>query len=240
MGKASRRAFLAGLVAAGCGAARPLRRAPRADRPLDAAEIASSIVEGKAWSLYHIERVRHSPASLLIRSVDGIGYFLDAADLDVQDDIDRAFAVAPRVSSFDSVQVLQHSLSVERAAAAIAAVSDASDPPADPLPWLGFPAAEVSLGNLRRIVSAPEEGLLVIVPASDPLAPVQFVGSGGLPPRCACCSPSRPTTRCRACPSHPPLPMPASPVPSIEAAGPRFPSWRGAPARHKRSATPSW
>ncbi|MBW2457125.1 MAG: hypothetical protein JRI68_21595 [Deltaproteobacteria bacterium] len=179
--KASRRAFLAGMFAAGCGASTAPRRRPAGrHRPRDAAEIASSIVRGRAWSLYHIEGARHCPASLLIRSVDGMGYFLDAADLDVQTDIDRAFAVAPTVESFDSVQVLQHSLSPNRAADAIAAVSAASDPPGEPLPWLGFPAAEVSLGKLRRIVAAPEDGLLVVVPVDDPIAPVQFVGSGGL------------------------------------------------------------
>jgi hypothetical protein len=131
--------------------------------------------------LFHVHRARYSRIASLCRGIYGVGYLLDAADLDVTLDVDRVYTTSPDTLTLDAAHVFEHSLDRQRSRAAFEAVIDHEEAHASRVDDLGFPAAHISIGTTRRLFAAPTPQLFVTLPEGEIVGALQLVASGGLP-----------------------------------------------------------
>ena len=174
------------LLATAVSCNRTTSRLPTRDKTMSSAsgssaEVARTIVEGRVGALIYVDRARGHAVAKLPAAYDVVGALLDETGIDAIRDIDRAFITAPTSFAFDKVVVLSHSVSEQGVTSAMHRMVGRAGASGEVVGGLGFEAARVTLGGERRLVAAPEPGLIVMLPSRKVDAAHLFVGSGGFP-----------------------------------------------------------
>jgi hypothetical protein len=157
----------------------------------DASQIALGIIHdrntlygARGWALFHVDAAHGTRLAQASRAVFGVGYLLDAMELDLAEGFARVFTASTGMTNFghscEAVHVFEHRLSPERVAEAFEAAVEnrraerfvTSD---------GHPCAHLRLGSVPRLLALPTPNLIVTLPESAEADVGRFVAGARLP-----------------------------------------------------------